>query len=130
MTDRTPNRPSDGAEDRHVFVVFTNSKDGQDDDFNAWYDQHHLREIVGLDGFVWGQRFELHPEQRPGQVGPPWRYLALYEVRGDVPGLHELLKQRSGTFVKTSALKNDHVAWVYSYRGDRVDHDDAPEAEA
>lgn len=130
MIDTTRSPQKDEGHDRHVFVVFTNSKEGQDDDFNTWYDQHHVREIVALDGFVWGQRFELHPDQRPGQVGPPWRYLAIYEICGDVPEFHQLLKERSGTFVKSSALKNDHVAWVYSYRGDRVDHSGAQAAEA
>lgn len=130
MTDMTHSQENDQDQERHIFVVFTNSKDGQDDAFNNWYDQHHVREIVALDGFVSGQRYELHPEQRPGQVGPPWRYLAIYEIRGDVPKLHQLLKERSGTFVKSSALKNDHVAWVYSHRGELVDHNGGPGAEA
>jgi len=77
-----------------------------------------------VDGFVWGQRFKLHADQRPGQMAPPWRYMALYEVVGDVPTLHERLKESGPTFLKSPALKQDHVAWVFSCLGDRVEAGD------
>jgi hypothetical protein len=114
--------------ERNVFVVFTNSEDGLDDEFNRWYDEHHLREIVGVDGFVSGQRFELHPVQRPGRPDPPWKYLALYEIEGDVGAIHGHLAEASPSFVKSDALKNDHVAWVFSTRGERVEHSSEPAA--
>jgi hypothetical protein len=108
--------------ERNMFVVFTNSEEGFDAEFNRWYDEHHIHDIVGVGGFVWGQRFELHPEQRPGRPNPPWRYLALYEIEGDVPAIHQRLAQASPSFIKSDTLKEDHVAWVFSSRGDRVDH--------
>jgi hypothetical protein len=117
-----------GSTERNVFVVFTNSEQGLNDEFNRWYDEHHLAEIVGVDGFVSGQRFELHPTQRPGRPDPPWRYLALYEIEGDVAEIHERLAKASPSFVKSDALAGDHVAWVFSARGDRIEH--APTVEA
>jgi len=106
---------------RHVFVVFTNSEPGRDDEFNEWYDSHHLREILEVDGFVWGQRFALHPDQRPAQMAPPWKYLTLYEATGDVNTLHERIAETRSNRLQTSALKQDHVAWVFSYVGERAE---------
>jgi hypothetical protein len=114
----TPN--GDGAE-RHLWIVFTNSEPGRDDEFNAWYDEHHVKEIVAVPGFVWGQRLALHPDQRPGQAPPPWRYAVLYESVGDLPGIHRDLKDASPGFVKSGALSPDSVAWVFSYRGERTE---------
>lgn len=106
---------------RNVFVVFTNSEEGRDDEFNEWYDEHHVHDIVGVEGFVWGQRFELHPAQRPGRAAPPWKYLALYEIEGDVTTINDRLAQASPSFRKSDTLRNDHVAWVFSYHGNRVE---------
>jgi len=107
-------------QEHHFWVVFTNAEEGQDAELNDWYEQHHVREILGVDGFVWGQRLQLHPDQRPGQAAPPWKYLALYETVGDLPTVHADLKKASPGFVKTPALAKDSVAWVFSYLGSRV----------
>ncbi len=120
MADSAVESSTPSEEERHLWIVFTNSEDGRDDELNEWYEQHHLQEILGVGGFLWGQRLELHPDQRPGQDPPPWKYLALYESVGDLPELHADLKAHSPNFVKTDALKKDSVAWVYSYLGPRV----------
>jgi hypothetical protein len=113
----TPN----GDGERHLWIVFTNSEPGQDAEFNAWYDQHHLKEILTVPGFLWGQRLNLHPDQRPGQAPPPWRYAVLYESEGDLNGIHRDLKAASPGFVKTTALSKDSVAWVFTYNGERIE---------
>jgi hypothetical protein len=102
----------------HLFVVFTNAEPGREAEFNAWYENHHLDEIMAIEGFLWGQRFELDPDQRPGQMAPPWRFLTLYGFEGDVVQVHERLRKASPAFVKTTALKPDTAAWVYSLLGD------------
>ena len=104
----------------HLFVVFTNAEPGREAEFNEWYDNHHLDEIMAIEGFLWGQRFELHPDQRVGQMAPPWRFLTLYGFEGDVTEVHERLRKASPTFVKTTALKPDTAAWVYSLMGSPV----------
>jgi hypothetical protein len=104
----------------HLFVVFTNAVPGREAEFNEWYDKHHLDEITAVEGFLWGQRFELNPDQRPGQMAPPWRFLTLYGFEGDVKDVHERLRAASPSFVKTTALKPDTAAWVYSLMGQTV----------
>lgn len=44
------------------------------DEYNKWYDEVHLAEIVALDGFVSARRFA------PNGDGP---YIAIYEIEAD-----------------------------------------------
>lgn len=106
---------------RDTFVVFTNSEEEADEEFNRWYDEHHIHEILGVDGFVWGQRYVLHADQRPGMRPAEWKYLTIYEIEGDVSAVHERLAAASPGFRKSPALKQDSVAWVFSPMGRRVE---------
>jgi hypothetical protein len=44
---------------RHTFVVFTNPTEGQEDEYNDWYDNTHLSDVLKVEGFVAAQRFKL-----------------------------------------------------------------------
>jgi hypothetical protein len=63
---------------RHTFVVLTNATEGNEDEFNEWYDHEHLQDVLAVEGFVAAQRFRLS-DMDPAQEFPH-RYLALYEV--------------------------------------------------
>lgn len=68
----------------HVFAVLTNATEGQEDEFNAWYDKVHLPEVVAaVPGFVAARRYRLSPAQLEGYSDTTHRYLALYWVQGD-----------------------------------------------
>ena len=61
-------------------LVFTNAVDGRDDEFNQWYDEVHLVEVLALPEFVGATRHKLadaqmFPDQSHG-------YLAIYEYKG------------------------------------------------
>lgn len=64
-------------------VVLTESAPGEDDAFNDWYDNTHLADVLGLEGFCAAQRFRLSPIDDPKQHGGH-TYLALYEIEGDL----------------------------------------------
>lgn len=68
---------------KHVLVVLTNAANGRDDEFNDWYDNIHVPEILALPGFLAAQRFRVGE----AQIGPApsHRYLALYEFEADNP---------------------------------------------
>ena len=66
---------------RHTFVVFTNPLEGQEDEFNDWYNNQHLADVLAIEGFVAVQRFRLS-DTGAGQEFPH-RYLPLYEVETD-----------------------------------------------
>lgn len=110
--------------DKHIFLAFTNAVEGREDDLNAWYDDHRLRDVVAhFPGFVTGERYVAEPEnQRPGQ-SPPFRHLALYELEGDLDEIHraDAEVRLGGTLVPDEgALDPDYAVWVYTPTGDRV----------
>jgi hypothetical protein len=108
----------------HLFLALTNPAEGRERDLNAWYDEHHLHEIVErMPGFVTGRRYEAHPErQRPGQSAR-WRYLALYDLRGDLAEIHrgDEAVRMSGTLTPSDgAFDPSFAVWVYTPIGSRV----------
>jgi hypothetical protein len=81
---------------RYTFVVLTNHVIGREDEFNQWYDERHLPDVLAIDGFVAAQRFRLADTDPPQQYGH--RYLALYEVEtDDLNKAHRALIEVAGT---------------------------------
>jgi hypothetical protein len=111
--------------DKHLFFALTNAAEGRDEDFNAWYDTYHLKEVVAnCPGFVAGQRYKLNPLQRTGQGAgrpSPWGYIAIYEIEGDdLPAIHEAVKdfvKERGFTSHAGTLDPTHEAWVYTPTG-------------
>ena len=90
MAARSP-LPADWEEDtvaRYVFVVFTEPVEGRDAEYNEWYSDVHIPDVLKLDGIVAARRYKLAPMDPP-QEGHPL-YLALYEIETDdlsqIPG--------------------------------------------
>lgn len=75
----------------YKLLVLSNPVDGQDDEFNHWYDTVHLPDVLAVDGVVGAERFRL-------LSGGRWRYLAIYSLECDDPAAVEAeLKARAGT---------------------------------
>ena len=75
------------AENR--FIVLSNPIGGKDDEFNKWYDEIHVPEVLEVPGVVAAQRYDLaeldipDDPDLPAQLPPPThRYLVIYEVEG------------------------------------------------
>ncbi|MBT0781216.1 DUF4286 family protein [Paracoccus sp. pheM1] len=67
---------------RFDFIVFTNCKEGTDDEFNDWYTHQHLQDVMRIPGVVSSQRFKRSEHQRdPGPF--EWNYLAIYNCDTD-----------------------------------------------
>jgi hypothetical protein len=82
---------------KHLLLVLTNPTEGREDEFNEWYTNDHLRDVLKIPGIVAAQRFALSGVQR--MTPPlPWSYFAIYEIETD--NLEETvatLSNRSGT---------------------------------
>lgn len=67
---------------RCKLVVLTNCVEGEDEEFNRWYSDMHLDDVLKVQDFVAAQRFRL-----AGVVSAdkPYRYCAIYEVETDDP---------------------------------------------
>ena len=83
-----------------IMLVFTNAVDGQDDTFNSWYDNRHLRDILAVPGVVAAQRFELAPltiAETQDAPAPAHRYLTVYELDRDSDEVMKEFLARMGT---------------------------------
>lgn len=67
--------------ERHFMLVLTNPVEGREDEYNDWYNQTHLGEVLGVEGFVAAQRFEINALSEGG----PFKYLAIYEIEAEDP---------------------------------------------
>lgn len=67
---------------KHMLVVLSNCVEGRDDEFNDWYTNQHLADVLKVEGFVAAQRFRLSDAQLEGEK-PAYRYFAIYELESD-----------------------------------------------
>ena len=107
---------------KHIFLVLSNAQDGADEQFNRWYTETHLGDIVALPGYSAAQRFKLSETQlTPGEL--PYRYLAIYEVDAeDVGSAVEAMRSGAGRMVIDPALDRSRtVAWFYTPITERLE---------
>ena len=82
---------------RYAFVVLTNAVPGREAEFNDWYTNRHIPDVLTVPGFVAAQRFELSEQQRRDPPYP-WQYVAIYEAEtDDLSKTINALKERSGS---------------------------------
>jgi hypothetical protein len=64
----------------YKLIVFSDAAPGRDDDYNDWYNNQHLQDVVAVPGFVSAQRFKLNTPMI-GEFAT--RYMAIYEIDAD-----------------------------------------------
>jgi hypothetical protein len=92
----------------HCYVVYTRPVAGQEDEFNDWYDNQHLQDLLKIPGVVRAQRFST-------EIDGQRQYLALYDLdTDDVEACLEDIRSRSGTdrMVMSPALDMDSISDV------------------
>jgi hypothetical protein len=79
------------------FVVLSNAVEGRDEEFNDWYTNRHLGDVLQVPGFSSARRFGLAGsdkqtlaipgvdagESDPESKGAEYKYLALYGLDGE-----------------------------------------------
>jgi len=65
---------------KHILLVLSNAVAGKEDDYNKWYNEQHLDDVLKVPGFVAAQRFELTSDTGVPSVH---KYLAIYEMETD-----------------------------------------------
>jgi hypothetical protein len=83
---------------KYTFVVLTNPTPGKDAEFNRWYNEQHIPDVLNAAGFVCAQRFKLSDTQNNPKVDQTHKYLALYEIEtDDLQASLRDLQSRAGT---------------------------------
>jgi hypothetical protein len=74
---------------RYALVVFSNPVAGREDEYNDWYSNRHLKDVVSIPGFASAQRF-----RRQALIVGDLKhdYLAIYEMDVDGPEAVEAAK--------------------------------------
>ena len=78
MNGGTPAAADHHGQALSTFMVFANGVEGREDEFNDWYENTHLAEVLQVPGFVSAQRFQLLGDPAGGA-----KYLTVYELSGD-----------------------------------------------
>jgi len=66
---------------RYKLVVMTTPIEGREQEYNDWYREVHLNDLLEVDGIKSAQRFRLSRVVAP--AGKPLPYLAIYDVETD-----------------------------------------------
>src|SRR4051794_21728285 len=105
---------------RHLLFVHTSPVEGQEIEYNAWYDTVHLPEVLELPDFVAAQRFEV--TRTPGDSPVPQRYIALYEIEtDDLSAAMQRLRQAAahGMTISKALDRSSVMSYVMTSRGAR-----------
>ena len=103
-----------------LLLVFSKPvSEDREDAFNRWYDQHHLQDVIDVDGFVSGTRYRVSEQQMRAGVESSTiaelPYLATYEVDADDPkaAIRALIVARENFFREDKTLDFDSVFSVF-----------------
>lgn len=66
------------------YVVLTSAHSGQQEDFERWYDECHLDDVVSVEGVYSATRYRLH-QHVAGLDAPTWCSLAIYDIDAEDP---------------------------------------------
>jgi hypothetical protein len=93
-------------------VVFTNAAAGRDDEFNAWYNDVHIPEMVAVPGFTSGERYRFYKAMGDGEF--TGKYLSIYGMAADTPEAAGAAVQKAGSSGLTLSDSNDNSRSILS----------------
>jgi hypothetical protein len=94
---------------KFTWLVMTNCDPAHESEFNAWYDDVHLGDLLNIPGVVGARRAQLTGVQAKfvdgiltlcdsKSIDAKFRYLAFYNIESDeVASVLETVKARAGT---------------------------------
>ena len=94
---------------RFSFVVYSNPVEGREEEYNDWYSNRHLKDLLAIPGVISARRFKLSGSQIRGAV-QAYRYLAIYDIEADdVSSFIDemMLRTANGDIVRSTAMSSD-----------------------
>jgi hypothetical protein len=104
-----------GPKQTYYQIVFTAMVDGKEDEFNAFYDNHHAPELAAIPGFVGAQRMILAtPANSTSNPSiPATKYLAIFRVETSDLAAVKQIAAKPGT---TSPAFDTKATRGYTFR--------------
>ena len=80
-----------------IIIALTNALEGQEDEFNDWYSNRHVSDLLKIPGLVSAKRYRVGPSQlKPNPIA--FSYLAIYEIEeGRTDAVVAEIRKRAGT---------------------------------
>lgn len=106
---------------RYKLLVMTKPVEGREQEYNDWYQNVHLHDVVAIPGYTSAQRYRLLRPMVAGAEKLP--YLAVYDIEtDDVDSAVRELTERSGAgrMVISGAMSRDLFAAVFEECGPAV----------
>jgi hypothetical protein len=80
---------------KYKLMVMSKPKPGQEQEYNEWYTNIHVPQVLAVHGFKVAQRYRLTKNISAGEVQP---YMALYDIEtADLDAVIEESASRMGT---------------------------------
>lgn len=102
---------------KYILVVPSSAHPGKDDDYNRWYDDTHLGDLLAIPGIKSGTRYNA---DSASPNAPEASYLAVYEIETDEPGqvMSELGRRAQAGEMEISPALDPSSArmWLYKAR--------------
>jgi len=106
------------ADNKFIQIVFSNPAEGKDDEFNEWYDNVHIPDLLAIPGMLSAQRYALHDAEiyrMEGATPPEHRYLLIYEMEGDVDAIMQKIQENVAAGKISMADCLDMSSWRLSF---------------
>lgn len=95
---------------KYLLQVISRALPGRDADYNEWYDNTHIADVLGLPGFAACQRYVRADPGKEGQA----EYVAVYEVETNDPAaLLQGLFAASAQMELTDAIDSSSVRFEF-----------------
>lgn len=79
---------------RYKMLVLSRPMPGKDAEYNDWYQNTHLKQVVSIPGYVSAQRLKMAVNMRGEDA---WPYMAIYEIEtDDVEAAYKALEAAAG----------------------------------
>lgn len=109
------------APNKALLVVLTHPVEGREDEYNDWYSNDHLTDVLAAAGFQAAQRYKFVPSGLSRKPHAP--YLAIYEVDADKREQAEklLLETANTPAMPISDALGPATTWWFEAICDRVE---------
>lgn len=94
---------------RFSFVVYSNPVEGREQEYNDWYSNQHLSDLLAIPGVISARRFKLSGTQIK-EVPQTYRYLAIYDIEAD----------EVASFIKELMLRTENGMYISSAMSSEV----------